>query len=267
MKGFGIYVKNNLLEPKHVEAMGESVWLYMWLLDKMTSVNENGLGKVLGGKPVTFEQIELELGISTRTYRRWVDKLRAAGYILTLRTPYGLSITVLKAEKIYGNKRSAKSGTSKKSTPVREVPKVAQPDVPKTPSDASKVAHQNDKNGTSNKDNTVDNTKTITNVIADPDKPVRYGSPIINQAFDFWAEEVGYNIESRVKANRAAASNLIKKHGPEKVQQLIRGVAMTHSDQYAPRIADFCQLQQKLPDLLSWGRRKGHADSGVTVIS
>jgi hypothetical protein len=267
LKGFGIYVKNNLLDGKHIEAMGASVWLYMWLLDKMTSVNENGVGKVLGGQPITFDMIQAELGISIRTYRRWVDQLRDAGYINTLRTPYGLQTTINKAEKPFKN-RSAKNGTSKK---LSDVPKAAQPsqrDVPQIVRDVPKSVTRSAKNGTSNKDNTKTIQKTNTNVL-DPTglgpKPV-YGSPGINEMFDFWAAECGFNIESRVKANRAACSNLLKKHGKDKLMQLIRGVALTHSDQYAPGIADFSQLQQKLPDLLVWGRKK-HGSSGVTVIS
>jgi hypothetical protein len=265
LKGFGIYVKNNLLEAKHIDSMGESVWLYMWLLDKMTSVNENGMGKVLGGKPITHAMVELDLGIEERRYQRWLKRLRDAGYVRTLRTPYGLVITINKAEKIF-RKSPDKNVVSKKSksdtTNVSSAKEIGQNRRP----DTTKMSGHGDKNVVPNKDNTVDNTKTITNVITEPDKPVRYGQPGINEMFDFWAAECGFNIESRVKANRAACSNLLKKHGKEKLEQLIRGVSLTHSDQYAPSIADFSELQQKLPTLLVWGRKK-HGSSGVTVIS
>ena len=265
MKGFGIYVKNNLLEPKHIEAMGESVWLYMWLLDKMTSVNENGLGKVLGGKPVTYEQVQSELGLTIRTYRRWVDRLRDAGYILTLRTPYGLSITVLKAEKIFTSKRSAKNGTSKKLREVSDVPKMAQPDVPNLSADVPKMAQGGAKNGTSNKDNTVDNTIDSNTNVLEPSVPEKFGKTEINEIFDFWGQEVGYDITSKVQANRRAAYNLIRKYGPEKLTQLIKGVALTQSDPYAPRIADFCDLQSKTTQLIAWGQRK-HGVSAIGVV-
>lgn len=267
LKGFGIYVKNNLLEAKHIEAMGPSVWLYMWLLDKMTSVNENGIGKVLGGQPISSAMLNDELGLSERTYRRWVEILRAAGYIQTLRTPYGLVITVTKAEKIFSKKRTAKSGTSKELSDRPKVAERKQPVRPKVANSPAISAASPAKSGTSNK-TIQDNTKTSTNVL-DPTglgpKPV-YGKPEINEMFAYWSKSVGYDIESRVKQNRAACSNLFKKYGADKLRQLIDGVALTHSDQYAPRIADFAQLQQKLPDLLVWGRKK-HGSSGVTVIS
>ncbi len=231
MKGFGIYVKNNLLEPKHIENMDAAVWLYLWLLDKMTSVNENGIGKVLGGMPVTYSQIHSEMGLTERTYQRWIRKLRDTGYIRTLRTPYGLVITVNKAEKIFTKKSSAKSGGGRAT------------------------------NGGSNKtiqDNTVDSTNV--------EAPTRYGKPEINEMFDFWSQEVGFDIESKVTANRRAASNLIRKYGAEKLTQLIKGVALTQSDQYAPAIADFCDLQSKTTQLIAWGRKK-HGTSSVEVIS
>lgn len=107
MKGFGIYVQNDLLETKHIQNMGEAVWLYMWLLDKMTSVNENGIGKVLGGKPITHLDLFTDLGIHRNTYVLWVSRLRETGYISTIRTPRGLVITVNKAKK-----GSTRNGTS-----------------------------------------------------------------------------------------------------------------------------------------------------------
>lgn len=107
MKGYYIEIKNDLLEPKHRRNMREAVWLFMWLLDKMTSIDENGVGKVLGGRPIKSEEVEKDLDISSRTFTRWVADLERSGYILTIRTPYGLSFRVNKAKKIWG--RSAKS--------------------------------------------------------------------------------------------------------------------------------------------------------------
>lgn len=102
MKGFYIEITNNLLETKHRKAMKESVWLFMWLLDKMTSISEEGIGKVLGGKPITYEEINKELGISRPTYIRWVELLKKGEYINTLRTPRGLVFSINKAKKRFG---------------------------------------------------------------------------------------------------------------------------------------------------------------------
>ena len=104
MKGYYIEITNNLLDPKHREAMKESVWLFMWLLDKITSISEEGIGKVLGGKPVKYKDIKEDLGISRMTFMRWTEMLKSSGYIFTIRTPYGLSFSVNKAKKVFGKK-------------------------------------------------------------------------------------------------------------------------------------------------------------------
>lgn len=258
LKGFGIYVKNNLLDPKHYKNMGEGLWLYLWLLDHMTSVNENGVGKVLKNKPITYEMVGDEIGMSRQVYIRWVDRLRSAGYIQTTRTPKGLCFTVNKAEKIFGNKGSIKDDTSPSKGSIKT-----------NTSDVSKSKHPMYQNRASNNNNTNNNTDLHSTNVLDPTglgpKPY-YGKPEINHLFEYWSSEVGYDIESRVAANRRAASNLLKKHGKDKLEQLIRGVAMAQGDRYAPSISDFSQLQQKTTDLLVWGRRK-HGESSVEHIS
>ena len=91
--------------------MGEAVWLYMWCLDKMTSVDENGIGKVLGGSPIKYKQINDDLGISSHGYSKWVNRLKNLGYLNVKRTPYGLILSINKAYKEFGkrNKRYARN--------------------------------------------------------------------------------------------------------------------------------------------------------------
>jgi hypothetical protein len=128
MKCLGIEIKN--------------VWLYMWFIDKITSVTEEEIGWVLGKKEITYPEIQKELGISLRTYRRWIDLLKTGGYINVTRTPHGLSITVNKAFKRFNRKT--------------DVPKVAQ--------HLADVAHHKDKSGTSTSIQLTvnNNSKTIT---------------------------------------------------------------------------------------------------------
>ena len=87
-------------------------------------------------------------------------------------------------------------------------------------------------------------------------KPIKKPVPEIDQMFKFWHESVGYAISSRRQANRNACSNLIKRHGVEGVKRLVMGVVQAESDQYAPRISDFTDLQSKLNQLLKWGKSK-----------
>lgn len=240
--------------------MGEAVWLYLWLLDKMTSVNENGVGKVLGNQPVTNELIAADLGIHRNTYGKYVKRLREAGYIQTIRSPYGLIITVNKAEKIF-TKRSTRTSASKKLSSDAhddvQLKRDAHERVPKMHTIRASDAHDDVHVIKTIQDNTIDNT-SITNVIDEKvsSEKKRYGKPEINELFDFWESTVGYKIEGKVTANRRAASTLLKKHGKSDLERLIQGVALSHEDRYGPRISDFSQLQQKVNELIAWGRRQ-----------
>lgn len=128
MKGFGIEIKNDLLEKKHVEGMGQAIWLYMWLIDKMTSINEKNIGLVLGGKSIKYEEIKKDLGISKNTLTRWTKILLKYPYIITIRTPYGTVYKVLKAKKRFTKKvkRFTNNEESNRFTTNRESNKTIQ---------------------------------------------------------------------------------------------------------------------------------------------
>jgi len=145
MKGFYITITNNLLDPKHCLGIKESIWLFMWLIDKITSISEEGIGKVLGGKPIKFEEVRDELGISKNTYGRWVAKLVKNGYINIKQAPYGTIFSVNKAKKRFG----------------RRVPTNGESISPR-------IGKLECRNGESNKtvqlDSTVYNTRNIKNI-------------------------------------------------------------------------------------------------------
>lgn len=110
---------------------------------------------------------------------------------------------------------------------------------------------------------TINNNKRIKNIYGS-EEPVdnsKKQKPEINEAFEYWSQTTGLEIVSQVKANRYACNNLLKKHGMEKLRKFIDGVKKAHQDQYAPRIADFIQLQSKLNELLLWGKRQNNTQS------
>lgn len=86
----------------------------------------------------------------------------------------------------------------------------------------------------------------------------QYGNKDINHLFEVWQEHLGYEITSRKQANRNACHNLVKKHGTDGVEKLIRGVALASQDRYAPRIADFSDLQAKFNQLIAWGKKQSN---------
>lgn len=143
MKRYNVPISNTLLENKHFQNMGLAIWLFIWFIDKMTKIDNDGNGRVLGGKPITYEEIKDHFDISRRTYNRWVDALRDNGYISTTRTPHGLQIVVHKAKKGYI--------------------KNEQSDVPNMYSDVPKSVKRYAKSGTSNIRLYKDYTKTENN--------------------------------------------------------------------------------------------------------
>jgi hypothetical protein len=105
----------------------------------------------------------------------------------------------------------------------------------------------------------------ITNVIGS-DEPVSYGKPEINELFNYWKSTTGIAVSSRLTANRRACNNLYRKYGSPGVSRLIDGVAQAQTDQYAPRISDFVDLQAKLTQLMTWGKMKQTAKKGTIKI-
>ncbi|MCL4405209.1 MAG: hypothetical protein M1361_01145 [Patescibacteria group bacterium] len=94
-----INISNGLLKDSHRTRMGEAIWEFMWLLDRMTSESEDGIGKVLGGRPIKIDEIACGFPVHRTTVIRNLKRLENEGYINVIRAPYGLVITVNKAKK------------------------------------------------------------------------------------------------------------------------------------------------------------------------
>lgn len=75
----------------------------MWCIDKITKIDLNGEGRILGGKPIQLKDIH---GASERTNSRNLNKLEKLGYIRLIHTPRGISIRVMKAKKHFQSKES-----------------------------------------------------------------------------------------------------------------------------------------------------------------
>ena len=124
MKNYYITVSTGLLEEKHIENMQVTrklscIWIYLWLLNKMTKIDESGLGFILGGKPMKLEDIGRDFRYDIKTTRKIVHHLESKKYLILKRTPYGHIFMVTKAKKIFGQaiKRDLPlQGSSKKET-------------------------------------------------------------------------------------------------------------------------------------------------------
>ena len=109
-KTFNVGLYNAILEPKHYRAMGDSLWLYTYLLDRQgRRLDKDGLGKVAGGVPIRDSDVGDSLGSSRRTVIRWREVLLRHGYIAARRTPYGYVYAIAKPKKWSGKPNSSKT--------------------------------------------------------------------------------------------------------------------------------------------------------------
>lgn len=107
MENFYISISNGLLKDNHQERMGTAVWQFMWLIDKVTKIDDKGDGWVLGGKPINLTDIGENR--SKVTVSRNLQRLKQQGYIEIIHAPYGMIIKVKKAKKRFNNNVNARN--------------------------------------------------------------------------------------------------------------------------------------------------------------
>jgi hypothetical protein len=115
-KDYNAGLRGVLFEARHYERMGAAIWLYGWLVLRQTR-QQDGVGWVLGGAPVSYREIEEETGFNRRTLERWMQTLRRAGYVETDAVGDGVSVRITKAKKFskfprfpQGGRRNAEGG-------------------------------------------------------------------------------------------------------------------------------------------------------------
>lgn len=111
-KNFNAGLRGVLFESRHYERMGSAVWLFGWLVLRQTH-QSGSVGWVLGGKPVTYREIEEETGFNCRTLERWMQTLRRHGYIETDAEQGGVVIRIAKAKKFPQTPRNFAEGGRK----------------------------------------------------------------------------------------------------------------------------------------------------------
>jgi hypothetical protein len=110
-------IRGGLWEKKHSDAMGESVFLFGWLVLRQTT-QRNGTGLVLRGKPLTYADITTDTGWPERTLQRWMARLQEAGYIEVSHSIYSrMVIRILNAKKFNPKQLDLPTLSSQSSTP------------------------------------------------------------------------------------------------------------------------------------------------------
>jgi len=154
MNNFYISVSNGLLTEEHRNNMGSAVWQFMWILDKITKIDDNGVGWVLGGKPIKLK--EMSFGLHDNTVSANISALEKSGYIQTKRTPYGMTIKVMKAKKRF-NKSTELLDKKKRFTKNSDSQKTVERFTENSGLDSLKTV---DTKKIVSVDNTVDNKKS-----------------------------------------------------------------------------------------------------------
>jgi hypothetical protein len=99
-----VEIARGLLEPKHREALGPAIFLYLWLL----STKPYKSPMAMGGRPIALWVMATACGSTDREIRRWLARLRKRGYIRTelvnsgLRSKCGVRVRILKAKEWKG---------------------------------------------------------------------------------------------------------------------------------------------------------------------
>lgn len=159
-----IPLSSGILE--HREAIGGAIWLFILLID-WTTREENGIGKVLGGKPIKLRDLANALRIQERQISSQLQRLQTGKYIRLRRTPYGYSIEVLKSKKFINRDRQKIAALY---TADRQ--KIADPDRQQTADHCEEIGNNvQERSATNcrcNKDITVDFKERA----AESDKPI-----------------------------------------------------------------------------------------------
>jgi len=132
---YPIPVFSGLLRDGHYQRMGMAIWVFIWLLDKVTSeyTDEDGTrwGKVLGGQPVRYQDIATDLKICLRMAKYHVATLCKETYIRVKRHPRGIICEIRNSRKriFRSTSRSATSCPSETSTEVQDPAPLKKPEV------------------------------------------------------------------------------------------------------------------------------------------
>jgi hypothetical protein len=99
-KDFNTGLRGTLFEAKQHERMSSALWLYGWLILRQTR-QDGTTGWVLGGKPISYSEIQEETGFPPRTLERWMRVLREEDYIETRTAPGGIIVQITRAKKFW----------------------------------------------------------------------------------------------------------------------------------------------------------------------
>jgi len=277
-----IGLRNGLVDDKHYRAMGQAIWLYIWLLDRETKSD----GKVLGGKPVRYEDFSTSYpSIKKRVYVRYMQALRDGGYISTIRAPRGLVVKIEKPKKWSDAPKTAHQKTNSDRTKSSY----------QKPSDRTKMTHLiGQKQHIQYKSNSKSNNRRsnilgaeapsrerdqVTDTLPDIDiegsdlltdnglkpKIQRRDSADINGIVAKFETTFGFKLK-RIAKQRQTAHNLVRRYGADGVLSAIDAAYLVRDERYAPQISNLDDLWEKWERLESYFRRRAKDQQSKTAV-
>ena len=193
---FSFRVWSGLLENGHHKKMGNALWEFLWLISKITK-EENGIGYVLGGRPVQIDEIASELSKSWHTVQRNLKTLEKHKYIKITKVPYGILITINKSKKF--QKRPAKNGITE-----RDMPNLEQPDMP-----LLDIRHAKNDDGHANSAITNKDIKDIKDINK------------VKNIFDYWNKKEIIKHRELNKATESAINAKLKTYTIDEIKDTI----------------------------------------------
>jgi hypothetical protein len=113
-------VSAGLLDPRHVQAIGRAVWVYLWFLNRVTRDEQRGdddfVGIVLNGRPLSIDEIAEELGFDYYACRRHLARLVKSGYVERRKTGAGMFSYSVKKSKKWAWKRQTSGARNRPSS-------------------------------------------------------------------------------------------------------------------------------------------------------
>lgn len=251
---FYITISNGLLSNGHRKRMGAAVWEFMWCIDKVTRIDEDGTGWVLGGKPIKLSDLAEQMGVSEDTISRNLITLEEEGYIFKTNAPYGIIIKVKQAKKRFG--RNVEPTSTKVSNLSR---KNVEPNktvsVDRT-EDTSAKAESESSLSEEDTDFEPDEDFVPTKGFGKRNRPPSVEKEL-KAIFKMFADQnPAWIMWVRVPAQREAAKSLFERYGVEKTRGFYIAARRMKDEPFAPQVHSPYDLLMKLSKLKEHEERR-----------
>lgn len=208
------------------------VFLHLLLTANHEEKKWQGVTVLPGQKITSYQHLAQGTGLSVRSVRTAINKLKSTGEVTCTGTNRYSLITILNWS-----------------------------EHQQTTSNTAHSRQTNDKQTTTNKNVKKDKNEKNT-------QPPETDGGVVNQVIELFKEvNPAYSLCFKRKQQREAAHNLFKAHGIERLTNILGYLKANAANRYIPTITTPCQLEEKWAALETFARRqKAEATSKRTVI-